>query len=361
MIYHLLYSLKDEISAFNVFRYLTLRAALSTLTALLISLVLGPYVIRRLRQLQVGQVTRPEGPSHHAVKSGTPTMGGLLIITAIIVPTLLWAEPRNVFIWIACASCLAFAAIGFTDDYIKVVKQRNLGLTMRAKFAWQMAGSVVLGAGLVWLSGQGQFNTDLSFPFLKGLHPDLGWAFVLVTALVVTGSANAVNFTDGLDGLAIGSVGIASATLGIICYAAGHARIADYLAIPFIRGAGELAVLCGALVGASLGFLWYNCHPAEVFMGDVGSMALGGTLGTVAVLAKQEFVLILVGGLFVTEALSVIIQIGSFRLRGKRVFRMAPLHHHFELGGWPEPKVIIRFWVVAVIFALLSLSTLKLR
>ncbi len=361
MIYHLLFSLRDEVSAFNVFRYLTLRTALATLTALLLSLVLGPYVIRKLRQLQVGQVTREEGPSHHAVKTGTPTMGGLLIVTAVVVPTLLWAELGNVLIWVALASCVAFAAVGFADDYIKVVRRRNLGLTARRKFGLQVLAAAGIGVFLVWLSGQGHFTTDLSFPFLKNLRPDLGWAFVAVVALVVVGSANAVNLTDGLDGLAIGSVGIASGTFALLCYAAGNVRIAEYLAIPYIRGAGELTVICGALVGASLGFLWYNCNPAEVFMGDVGSMALGGTIGTLAVLTKQEFVLILVGGLFVVEALSVILQVASFRLRGRRIFQMAPLHHHFELAGWPEPKVIIRFWILAVIFALLSLSTLKLR
>jgi phospho-N-acetylmuramoyl-pentapeptide-transferase len=361
VIYELLYSLKDEISAFNVFRYLTFRSALALMTALLLSLALGPHVIRRLRQLQVGQVTRAEGPSHHAVKTGTPTMGGLLIVTAVVVPTLLWADISNVFVWIAVGTCLSFAAIGFADDYIKVVKKRNLGLTMRQKFSLQVGVALALGAALVWLSGEGLFSTDLAFPFFKNLRPVLGWGMLGVVLLVVVGSANAVNFTDGLDGLAIGSVGIASGTFAILCYAAGNSRIAEYLAIPYIRGAGELTVLCGALVGASLGFLWYNCNPAEVFMGDVGSMALGGTIGILAVLTKQEFVLILVGGLFVTEAVSVILQIASFRLRGKRIFRMAPLHHHFELAGWPETKVTIRFWVLAVIFALLSLSTLKLR
>jgi phospho-N-acetylmuramoyl-pentapeptide-transferase len=361
VIYQLLYSLQDQISAFNVFRYLTFRTGLATLTALLLSLALGPYVIRRLRQLQVGQVTREEGPSHHAVKTGTPTMGGLLIVTAVVVPTLLWADPGNVFVWIAVATCLAFAAIGFADDYIKVVKRRNLGLTIRRKLILQVAVSLALGMVLIGLSAQGLFSTDLAFPFFKNLRPELGWGFLAVVLIVVIGSANAVNFTDGLDGLAIGSVGIASGTFAILCYAAGNSRIAEYLAIPYIRGAGELSVLCGALVGASLGFLWYNCNPADVFMGDVGSMALGGTIGTLAVLTKQEFVLILVGGLFVTEAVSVILQIAFFRLRGRRIFRMAPLHHHFELAGWPETRVTIRFWILAVIFALLSLSTLKLR
>jgi phospho-N-acetylmuramoyl-pentapeptide-transferase len=361
VIYYLLFSFREEVSAFNVFRYLTFRTALATLTALLLSLGLGPYVIRKLRQLQVGQVTREEGPSHHAVKTGTPTMGGLLIVTAVVVPTLLWAELSNVLIWVALAACVAFAGVGFADDYIKVVKKRNLGLTARRKFAWQVLAAAGVGIFLVWLSGQGHFTTDLSFPFFKNLRPDLGWAFVAVVAVVVVGSANAVNLTDGLDGLAIGSVGIASGTFAVLCYAAGNVRIAEYLVIPYIRGAGELTVICGALVGASLGFLWYNCNPAEVFMGDVGSMALGGTIGTLAVLTKQEFVLVLVGGLFVVEALSVILQVASFRLRGQRIFRMAPLHHHFELGGWTEPKVIIRFWIVAVIFALLSLSSLKLR
>jgi phospho-N-acetylmuramoyl-pentapeptide-transferase len=361
MIYRLLFALSDDVSAFNVFRYLTLRTALATLTALLLSLLLGPMVIRRLEQLQVEQVTREEGPAHHAVKTGTPTMGGLLIILSVVVPTVLWADPTNVLVWMAVASCLAFGVIGFIDDYIKVVRQHNQGLTSGRKFMLQIIAAAGLGTGLVLLSGQGGFTTELSFPFFKTLQPDLGWFFIGAVILVVVGSANAVNLTDGLDGLAIGSVGIASGTFAILCYAAGNIRIAEYLAIPFIRGAGELTILCGSLVGASLGFLWYNCHPAQVFMGDVGSMALGGTIGTVAVLTKQEFVLVLVGGLFVVEALSVILQVGSFRLRGRRIFRMAPLHHHFELAGWPESKVIIRFWIAAVIFALMSLATLKLR
>ena len=361
MIYHLLYALSDQISAFNVFRYLTFRTALATLTGLLLSLALGPYVIRRLRQLQVGQVTREEGPAHHAAKTGTPTMGGLLIITAVVIPTLLWADLRNPFIWIALGTTLAFGAIGFADDYIKVVRQRNLGLTARSKFAWQAVVALALGGALIALSEQGLFSTELSFPFFKQLHPDLGWGFLVLALLVVVGSANAVNFTDGLDGLAIGSVGIACGTFALLCYAAGNVRIANYLAIPYIRGAGELTVLCGALVGASLGFLWYNCNPAEVFMGDVGSMALGGTIGALALLTKQEFVLVVVGGLFVVETLSVILQVASYRLRGRRIFLMAPLHHHFEMAGWREPKVTIRFWILAVIFALLSLSTLKLR
>ena len=361
MIYHLLYAFKDEVSAFNVFRYLTLRTALATLTALLLSLILGPFVIRRLQQLQVEQVTREEGPSHHAVKTGTPTMGGLLIVTAVVVPTLLWAEPTNMFIWIATLSCLAFAVIGFVDDYIKVVRRHNQGLSARRKFLLQVVAAGAVGVALVMMSDSGQFSTDLAFPFFKNLRPDLGWLFVGMVILVIVGSANAVNLTDGLDGLAIGSVGIAAGTFAILCYAAGNIRIAEYLAIPYIRGVGELTVLCGSLVGASLGFLWYNCHPAQVFMGDIGSMALGGTIGTLAVLTKQEFVLVLVGGLFVVEALSVILQVGSYRLRGKRIFRMAPIHHHFELSGWPESKVIIRFWIAAVIFALMSLATLKLR
>jgi len=361
MMYHLLYALREDISAFNVFRYLTLRTALATVTALVLSLILGPLVIRRLEQLRVGQVTREEGPAHHAVKTGTPTMGGLLIITAVVVPTLLWADMGNIFIWMAVASCVAFGIIGFIDDYIKVVRRHNLGLTAGRKFLLQVLAAGGLGVALVLLSDTGQFSTDLAFPFFKNLQPELGWMFVGAVIVVVVGSANAVNLTDGLDGLAIGSVGIASGTFAILCYAAGNILIAEYLSIPFIRGAGELTILCGSLVGASLGFLWYNCHPAQVFMGDVGSMALGGTIGTLAVLTKQEIVLILVGGLFVVEALSVILQVGSYRLRGKRIFRMAPLHHHFELAGWPESKVIIRFWIVAIIFALMSLATLKLR
>src|SRR5882672_5471146 len=361
MLFRLLYPLHEYISVFNVFRYITFRTALATLTALLISFGLGSWLIRKLKDLQIGQNIRPEGPQSHRTKKGTPTMGGLLIILAAVLPTLLWADLTNRYVWIAVASTLAFGTIGFIDDYLKLRKTRSLGLSVRGKMAAQIFVAAIVGIYLVHLAQADLFTTHFSFPFFKRWTPDLGWFYAPFIMLVLVGSANAVNLTDGLDGLAIGSVLIASATFAILSYVVGHAVVADYLGIPNVKGAGELTIFCASLVGASLGFLWYNCNPAQIFMGDVGSMALGGALGTVAVLIKQEILLVFVGGLFVIEALSVILQVGSFKLRGKRIFRMAPLHHHFELAGWPEQKVVIRFWIVAIIFALMSLSTLKLR
>ena len=346
---------------FRVFGYLTLRAIFAALTALTIALFVGPSMIRMLAARQIGQVVRDDGPNTHLGKKGTPTMGGALILVAVTAGTLLWAELSNRFVWIALAVTLAFGLIGFYDDYRKVTKQRNLGLTAKAKFGLQVAVAVVIGVVLVKLAHMGLFTTRFSFPFFKTWTPDLGWFYVIFIVIVIVGAANAVNLTDGLDGLAIGSSLIAAATFAILSYVVGNAVAATYLGIINVKGTGELTVFCAALVGSSLGFLWYNCNPAEVFMGDVGSMALGGAIGTVAVLTKQEILLVMVGGLFVLEALSVIIQVASFRLTGRRVFRMAPLHHHFELMGWPEPKVIIRFWILAILFALMSLSTLKLR
>jgi len=364
VIYYLLYLLwgiQDRIGAFNVFRYITFRTAMATLTALLVALLLGPWLIRRLRQFQIGQEIREEGPQSHQSKKGTPTMGGVLIIAAVVLPTLLWADPSNRFVWLAVASTLAFGAIGFLDDYLKVAKKRNLGLTARAKFGVQLVVSGGIGVALYWMAGQGEFTTTLVFPFFKHFTPDLGMLYPVLVMLVITGSANAVNLTDGLDGLAIGSLLIAWTTFTVLVYAAGHALVAEYLGIFNVKGVAELTIFCGAVLGASLGFLWFNSHPAEIFMGDVGSMAMGGALGTVAVMIKQELLLVLVGGLFVLEAMSVILQVGSFKLRGRRIFRMAPLHHHFELSGWSESKVVIRFWIMAIIFALLALATLKLR
>ena len=361
MFYHLLYPLHDWVSAFNVFRYITFRSAMATLTALLVALLLGPGMIRRLAHFQIGQEIREEGPASHQAKRGTPTMGGVLIITAVVLPTILWADLRNPFIWIAVAATLMFGAIGFADDYLKTTRRHNLGLTARVKFALQVLAAGTLGTVLLWMSSHDLFSTTLSFPFVKGFTPDLGWGYPLFVVLVLTASTNAVNLTDGLDGLAIGSVLIAATTFTLVTYAAGHAIVADYLGILNVKGAGELSVFCGSMIGASLGFLWFNCHPAEVFMGDVGSMAMGGALGTTAVLVKQEFLLVIVGGLFVVEVLSVILQVGSFRLRGKRIFKMSRIHHHFELAGWNETKVVIRFWIVAIIFSLLALATLKLR
>ena len=361
MLYHLFYPLHDDLKILNVFRYITFRAALATLTALLISLALGPRLIDRLREFQIGQQIRPEGPLSHQTKKGTPTMGGLLILIAVVLPSLLWADLTNVFVWMVLVSTLLYGIIGFADDYLKITRKRSLGLTALQKFVSQFVVALLLGLALLWLRKVGLYPTSLSFPFFKRWTPDLGVFYALWAMLVIVGAANAVNLTDGLDGLAIGTSMIAAATYAILAYVAGHAKVAGYLDVPNVRGVGEVAIICGTMVGASLGFLWFNCNPAQVFMGDVGSMALGGALGTVAVLIKQEILLVFVGGLFVIEALSVILQVGSFKLRGKRIFRMAPIHHHFELSGWPEQKVVIRFWIVAIIFALLGLSTLKLR
>jgi phospho-N-acetylmuramoyl-pentapeptide-transferase len=361
MFYLLLYPLHTSIGAFNVFRYITFRTAMAALTGLLVSLLLGPWLIRRLRQIQIGQEIRDDGPSSHRAKRGTPTMGGLLIILAVVLPALMWADPRNSFVQAAVGATLLFGAIGFTDDYLKVARKRNLGLKARTKFALQAVVALLLGGFLIWLAHQGLFSTTLVFPFFKSFTPELGWFYLALAVLVLTGSSNAVNLTDGLDGLAIGSLLIAWGTFTVLTYAAGHAIVADYLGIANVKGAGELSVFCGAVVGASLGFLWFNSHPAEIFMGDVGSVAMGGALGTVALMIKQEVLLILVGGLFVVEALSVILQVGSFKLRGRRIFRMSPIHHHFELAGWSESKVVIRFWILAILFSLLALATLKLR
>jgi phospho-N-acetylmuramoyl-pentapeptide-transferase len=361
MIYHLLYPLHPYVGFLNVFRYITFRTALATLTALLISLALGSRLIRRLREFQIGQQIRPEGPLSHQSKEGTPTMGGLLIVIAVVLPSLLWADLTNPFVWMVLMSTLLFGVIGFTDDYLKVTRKRSLGLTARQKMAAQFGVALLLALALLWLAHLGRYTTQFSFPFFKKWTPDIGLFYAPWAMLVIVGAANAVNLTDGLDGLAIGTSMIASATFAILAYVAGHAKVAGYLDVPNVRGAGDLAVICGAMVGAALGFLWFNCNPAQIFMGDVGSMALGGAIGTVAVATKQEVLLIFVGGLFVIEAMSVILQVASYRLRGKRIFRMAPIHHHFELGGWPEQKVVIRFWIVAIIFALVSLSTLKLR
>lgn len=361
MFYHLLYPLHEQLGAFNVFRYITFRSAMAILTALTVSLALGPGLIRGLRQFQIGQEIREEGPASHRAKQGTPTMGGILVLTAVVLTTLLWADLRNVFVWIAVGSILLFGAIGFADDSLKIARRRNLGLTARRKLLLQVAVALSVGLALVWLARRGMFTTRLSFPFFKGLEPDLSWGYPALVVLVLAGSANAVNLTDGLDGLAIGAVLVAAAAFTVLAYASGHAIVADYLGIPNVKGTGELTVFCAAMVGASLGFLWFNCHPAEIFMGDVGSMGLGGALGTVALLTKQEILLVVIGGLFVLEAASVIVQVTVFRTRGRRVLRMSPLHHHFELGGWSESKVVIRFWILAVIFALLALATLKLR
>ncbi len=363
MLFHLLYALHHQISALNVVRYITFRTAIASLTALFLVLMLGPWMIERLRRLQIGQYIREEGPQGHKAKAGTPTMGGLLILTGILLPTLLWADLTNRNVWIAMIATTACGAIGFADDYTKVAKKRNLGLTSRSKLHGQILVGLLLGTVVYVLSivEPTQYSTRIVFPFLKNVMPDLSAFFIIFAAMVIVGATNGVNLTDGLDGLAIGSTLIAAAAFTVLAYVSGHRRFSDYLDILYQPGAGEVTVFCGAMVGASMGFLWWNCYPAQVFMGDVGSLALGGALGTVAILIKQELLLFSVGGLFVIEALSVILQVASFKLRGKRIFRMAPLHHHFELVGWKEPQIIIRFWIVAFVFALFSLTTLKLR
>lgn len=382
MLYHILYEFLYPLSPYwpplrvlNVFQYLTFRTAYASLTALLISLLLGPWLIARLRDFQIGQQIREEGPKSHQKKAGTPTMGGVLIVVSFILPTLLWANLRSPFVWICMLSTLAYAAVGFADDYLKIVHKRSLGLKAREKLGLQFLISLSVGIVLLYLAEQGAYSTRLTVPFFKTFVPDLlidrlfttafffvGYLpFLIFVSIVVVGSSNAVNLTDGLDGLAIGCTLIASAALTALTYVTGHAVLAAYLDIENIPRVGELTIFCGSMVGASLGFLWYNAHPAEVFMGDVGSLALGGAIGTVAVTIKQELLLVFIGGVFVIEALSVMLQVLSFKFRGKRVFRMAPLHHHFELQGWSESKIIIRFWIASLIFALFSLSTLKLR
>ena len=377
MLYWLLYQkLFPYFHPFRIFGYLTFRTSFASLTALLIALLIGPYVIDKLRQFQISQYIREEGPESHKAKSGTPTMGGVLITIAILLPTVLWSDPSNPFVWVVVFSTLAFGAIGFADDYIKVVKRRNLGLTARAKMLWQALVGFSIAATLVVLQQFRLFSTRMNVPFIKHIHPDLTWPwlgsithlgflaflpFVVFVTLVLVFSSNAVNLTDGLDGLAIGCTIIAAGALTVLTYVSGHVVFADYLELQRMPKVGELTVFCGAMVGASIGFLWYNAHPAEVFMGDVGSLALGGAIATVAVIVRQELLLPFIGGIFVLEAVSVMLQVGSYKLRGKRIFKMAPLHHHFELLGWKESKVIARFWIGALVFALFALTTLKLR
>jgi phospho-N-acetylmuramoyl-pentapeptide-transferase len=362
MLYHLLYQLRDVFVGFGVFRYITFRTAFAALTALLISLILGPWLIERMRRIKLGQYIREEGPKSHQAKAGTPTMGGILINVAIIIPTVLWADILNPYIWIVLFVTGAYAAIGFVDDYRKLAKKRNLGLTPAEKFGAQFAVAALAALAIAYLPMlRNNYSTAITFPFLKDVVLNLGLLYIPFVMVVLVGASNAVNLTDGLDGLAIGSSLVAAVTYTVLTYAAGHARIADYLRIAWVPQTGELAVFCGAMVGASLGFLWFNAHPAEIFMGDVGSLALGGAIGCLAVMIKQELLLVLVGGLFVVEALSVILQVASFKITGRRIFKMSPLHHHFELSGWRETKVVVRFWIIAVIFAMVALATLKLR
>ena len=378
LLYWLLYEkLFPFFHPFRIFRYLTFRTAFASLTALMIALFIGPYVIQKLREFQIGQYIREDGPQSHLKKTGTPTMGGVLICIAILLPTVLWSDPENPLVWIAVFATLAFGAIGFADDYIKVVKRRSLGLTARAKLFWQGIAGAMVAIALAVLSQFRMFSTQLTVPFIKSWRPDLLWhwpatiphlgflaflPFVAFVVFVLVGSSNAVNLTDGLDGLAIGSTIIAAGALTVLTYVSGNVVFADYLELQHMPKVAELTVFCGSMVGASIGFLWYNAHPAEIFMGDVGSLALGGAIGTIAIIIRQELLLPFIGGIFIIEALSVVLQVGSYKLRnGKRIFKMAPLHHHFEQIGWSESKIIVRFWIGALVFALFALTTLKLR
>ena len=379
MLYWLLYQkLYPYFHPFRIFRYLTFRTAFASGTALLIALFIGPWVIQKLREFQIGQFIREDGPQSHLKKSGTPTMGGVLIIIAILLPTVLWSDPANPFVWITVFSTIAFGAIGFADDYIKVVQRRNLGLTARAKLLWQGLAGALVAIALVVLEQFKVFSTRLTVPFIKQWRPDLAWhvwpstvphlgflaflPFIAFVVFVLMGSSNAVNLTDGLDGLAIGCTIIAAGALAVLTYVSGHVVFADYLELQRMPMVGELTIFCGSMVGASIGFLWYNAHPAEIFMGDVGSLALGGAVGTVAIIIRQELLLPFIGGIFILEAVSVLLQVGSYKLRNKRrIFKMAPLHHHFEQLGWSESKIIVRFWIGALVFALFALTTLKLR
>jgi phospho-N-acetylmuramoyl-pentapeptide-transferase len=378
LLYWLLYQkLFPYFRFFRIFRYLTFRTAFASLTALLIGLLIGPFVIERLREFQIGQYVREDGPQTHLKKGGTPTMGGVLIVISILVPTLLWSDLSNPLVWLVMLSTLAFGAIGFADDYTKVVRKRSKGLSFWQKIVSQAAVSGATAVALLGLETKGSYSTRLVVPFLKKFRPDLVWQwmggvphlhwlaflpFVLFVVIVIVGSSNAVNLTDGLDGLAIGCVIIAAGALTVLTYVSGHVVFAGYLEMQRMPLVSELTIFCGSMVGASIGFLWYNAHPAEIFMGDVGSLALGGAIGTVAVIIKQELLLPFIGGVFMLEAVSVILQVGSYKLRGgKRIFKMAPLHHHFELLGWSESKVSTRFWIMALVFALCALTTLKLR
>ncbi len=358
MLYWWLYPLHTDIAIFNVFRYLSFRIIYAALTAFVVAFFLAPPLIRKLQQLRLGQRIREEGPRHHQAKQGTPTMGGILIIFAVLLSTLLWADVRNLYVWIVLLSIVGFGLVGFIDDYIKISRERSEGLTILQKFAAQIG--IALSIGLFFYTSPG-YSTELSVPFFKTFTPDLGTLYIPFAILVIVGCSNAVNLTDGLDGLAIGPVMVASMAYAVVAYAAGNKVVSEYLLIPYIEGAGELSVLMAAVFGSSLGFLWFNTYPASVFMGDVGSLPLGAALGTVAVVSKHELLLILVGGVFVMEAASVIFQVLFYKSRRKRFFLMAPIHHHFEMKGWEEPKVVVRLWIVAILLSLVSLSTLKLR
>ena len=357
MLYHLLYPLAEQFGVFNVVRYITFRTAAATLTALFITFLVGPWLIRRLAALRIGQPIREIGPDHQD-KEGTPTMGGLLILMALVVSVLLWSELDNRFVWIVLGLTTGYGVLGFIDDYKKVTEGSSAGVSASTKLIWQTL--LALGVAIAIYTDPA-FDKELAVPFFKDFTPNLGIFYIPLAAFIIVAASNGVNLTDGLDGLAIGPVMISAATFLLLAYAAGHAGIADYLSIKYVPGAGQLAIFCGALVGGGLGFLWFNASPAELFMGDVGALALGGALGTIAVLIRQEILLAVVGGIFVVETISVVIQVTSFKLTGKRVFLMAPIHHHYEQLGWPEQKIVVRFWIVSIILGLVALSSLKLR
>ena len=359
MLYHLLYPLHTTYSFFNVFRYITFRTIYAAITALVICFVFGPWLIKKLRAMQVGQAIREDGPHSHYAKKGTPTMGGILIIFAVVVSTLLWANLSVDYIWFVIMITVGFGLIGFMDDYRKLTSGNSHGISGAARLAGEIMIALLISIVVYLKPG---FTSFVTVPFFKTVLPDLGWGYIILSTFIIVGTANAVNLTDGLDGLAIGPAITCFMTYLLFAYFVGNTIIANYLQIPYIAGVGELSIFCGAVVGAGLGFLWYNSYPAEVFMGDVGALSLGGSLGTMAVLTKQEILLVIVGGLFALETFSVIFQVGWFKLsKGRRIFRMAPLHHHFELKGWPEPKVIVRFWIISILLALVAISTLKLR
>jgi phospho-N-acetylmuramoyl-pentapeptide-transferase len=360
MLYSLLYNLHDWFSPLNVFRYITFRTSLAVLTAMLFSLLLGPWIIGRMKRLSMTQQIRDDGPKTHMNKSGTPTMGGILIILCILLSVFLWGDLKNMYIWIMIVSLTGFGLIGFLDDYLKITRKNHKGLRAIYKFGNQIILAIIIGIFL-YMNPKDPYSDVLSVPFFKKWLFDLSWFYIPFSAIVIVGSSNAVNLTDGIDGLAIGLVAIAVLATGALVYISGHKGLAQYLQVLYLPGTGELTVFCGAMFGASLGFLWYNSYPADIFMGDVGSLGLGGSLGTLAVITKHEIVLAVVGGIFVIETISVILQVTSFQLTGKRVFKMAPIHHHFELKGWPEPKVFVRFWIIGMMLALLSLATLKVR
>lgn len=360
MLYSLLYGMQDWFSPLNVFRYITFRTTLAVLTAMVFSLVLGPWVIRKLKRLSVTQQIREDGPKAHLGKAGTPTMGGILIILCILISILMWGDLKNIYIWALIFSLVGFGGIGLLDDYMKITRHNHRGIRAYQKFGMQIVLALLIGIFL-YVNPRDPYTDVLSIPFFKKWLFDLGLVYIPFSVIVIVGSSNAVNLTDGIDGLAIGLVAVAVLANGVLVYISGHKGLAQYLQVLFLPGTGELAVFCGAMFGASLGFLWFNSYPADVFMGDVGSLGLGGTLGTLAVITKHEIVLAVVGGIFVIETLSVMMQVASFKMTGKRIFKMAPIHHHFELKGWPEPKVIVRFWIVGIMLALLSLATLKVR